>query len=194
MILSCWLGFKRGNITRGTPLNFHKQERGSLVLRINSRKGFGQNQATNSNESLTEGSFHQLLAGMPAQEQTEIVQVLLLSYSCVFQTLWTTKSSDLIEITTTHLPGAEPNLLQSPRDYRHHVFIPDFRARMLRSVSRVDRNVGLLISGLVLLDQHVTILGIHCNEATSASVVLDKADLRTLFGAFGTWKSEKKTS
>lgn len=46
---------------------------------------------------------------------------------------------------------------------------------MLRSVSRVARNVGLLVSRLLLLDQHVTILGIHCNEATSASAALDKA-------------------
>lgn len=59
------------------------------------------------------------------------------------------------------LPGAEPNQLESQTDYRSHVFIPDFRASMLRSVSRVARNVGLCVSGLLLLDQHVTLLG-HC--------------------------------
>lgn len=71
------------------------------------------------------------------------------------------ESRDLIEITTRHLPGAESNLLESHRDYSSHVLIPDFRARMLRPVSIVARNVGLLVSGLLLLDHHVTILG-HC--------------------------------
>lgn len=79
-----------------------------------------------------------------------------------------------------HLTGAEPNLLESQRDYRSHILIPDFRARMVRSVSRAAGNVGLSVSGLLLLDQHVTILGIHCNDTTSASVALDKATVGDL--------------
>lgn len=97
-----------------------------------------------------------------------------------FRLFFEQQSSDLIEITTMHLPRAEPNLLESQRDYRSHILIPDFRERMFRSVSRVARNVGLLVSGLLLLDKHVTRLGIHYNEATSASVALDKATARDL--------------
>lgn len=52
---------------------------------------------------------------MPVQEQTALMQVLL-SHSHVLQTLLrTTKSSDLREVTTMHLPGAELNLLESQR-------------------------------------------------------------------------------
>lgn len=71
------------------------------------------------------------------------------------------ESRALTEITMVHFPDSEPNLLETQRDCRSCVLIPYFRARILRSGSKVARNVGLLISGLLILDQHVTILG-HC--------------------------------
>lgn len=74
---------------------------------------------------------------------------------------------------------------------------------MLRSGARVARNVRLLVSGLLLLDQHVTILG-HCRAKQPwlarhwTQQLLDiwarhrGTDLRALSGAFSTWKAKKK--